>query len=132
VAGPALPEGIDDELAEFVACREEKAVLEPGEVTWLPWPEGVPRVGSPTVRFSDGRRGDVRLRVGYGPLSLRLDARVARGQLEVDVSSWTSFGLGTPIRQWVADLNRHLAANGWRFEAITLDGDCAVLTKRRR
>jgi len=129
MTAPPLPEDIDPDVAAFVSCQTEQAVLAPGDVRWLPWPDGVPRIGTPRVSFHDGNDGVVTIKVSWTLLSMRLHARVVSGRLRVDLVHGGALGLDRPVHHWVNQLNAHLESHGKQVEAIHVVDGHAVITK---
>jgi hypothetical protein len=129
---PPLPPDATPELREFLACSRDALVLEPGPVTWLPWPSLLPRVGVPRARFAELGDRAVRITVQWGFISLKLRAQVRDGELEVDMSGGKTLGLDDAVQDWVRTLNAHLAANGKQLESIGVERGAGVVRKADR
>lgn len=129
---PPLPPDATPELREFLACARDDLVLEPGPVTWLPWPSLLPRVGVPRAKFVPQPDGSVRIAVSWGFVSLKLRASVDRGELVVAMAGGRALGLDQAIADWVRTLNAHLAANGKRLESIAVLDGAGVVRKTDR
>jgi hypothetical protein len=129
---PPLPPDATPELRAFLACRADDLVLEPGPVTWLPWPSLLPRVGVPRARFSPTADGTVRITVQWGFVSLKLRAAVEHGELAVTMGGGRALGLDDAVGDWVRTLNAHLAANGKELASIGVERGAGVVRKTER
>jgi len=130
VTAPTLPDGVDEHITAFVACRRDAVELTAGRVRWLPLPPGVPRFfGRPTAHFSaDGP--DIRATVKWGPAGIGLLTRIDdQGLLSVATTGF-AFGLEGAIERWVEGLNAQLRERGRRLDRLVLVGDNVVITKR--
>jgi hypothetical protein len=129
---PPLPPDATPELRDFLACVTDHLVLQPGPVTWLPWPSFLPRVGVPRAKFTPVEGGAVRIAVSWGFVSLKLRAAVEHGQLVVGMGRGKALGLDQAIDDWVRTLNAHLAANGKQLSSIGVEGGAGVVRKTDR
>ncbi len=130
VTAPTLPEGVDEHITAFVACRRDTVELAAGPVRWLPLPPGVPRfLGRPKARFTaDGPL--IRANVKWGLASIGVRARIdEQGLLSAETAGF-AFGLEGAIQRWVDGLNEQLRRNGRRLDRLALVGDNVVITKR--
>jgi hypothetical protein len=129
---PPLPSDATPELREFLACTRDDLVLEPGPVTWLPWPSLLPRVGVPRAKFAALDGGAARITVQWGFIALKLRAEVRDGELAVAMGGGKALGLDDAIQDWVRTLNAHLAANGKQLESIRVERGAGVVRKTDR
>jgi hypothetical protein len=116
-----LPRGIPGPLRDFVRCRVDSAELEPGDLDWVPKPEGpmVPEnLPDPSVSFAEGEGGGVDITLAWGFLSVTLSATVSGGKLSISAPS-PLIPTGD-IDAWVEDLNADLEANGKQLEGLSL------------
>ena len=136
---PPLPAGAPRDLVEFVQGDRERVELRAGRAAWLPSP---PLLGSslgrflrPTVTIEPaGSADEAVVAVGWSRVRLRLRARTVDGTLAVEPVPPRIALLGgvyAGVDSWVAQLNRWLAANGWRLRRPQIAPGRLVLLKER-
>jgi len=132
---PPLPKHAPAGLEDFAACRTERLELAEGKADWLPSPPGVGGLFPPKVRIRATTATEAEIAVGWAVARLRLRAAVVDGELVVEPKGARVPLLGDVydnIDQWVSQLNRWMAANGWRLGPPAIANGRLTLVKERR
>lgn len=132
---PPLPKHAPAGLEDFAACRTERLELVEGKADWLPSPPGVGSLFSPKVRILPTTTpAEAEIAVGWAIAKLRLRAAVVHGELVVEPKGARLPLLGDVydnVDQWVSQLNRWMAANGWRLGPPVITNGRLTLVKER-
>jgi hypothetical protein len=124
-----LPKGLPPALADFIRCRADRAVVDPGRLDWLPRPKNalIPDT-PPELGFEPGEGEAVVLRVGWGMIGVNLTARVVDGRLVVETEN--PLLPRADLQKWVDDLNADLRSHGKAFDKVEVAAGRLTMTKK--
>ena len=132
-----LPDGLPEDLRDFLECRTASATIANGPIEWVQLPDAATSflggAKKPELTVRPGAAPDVAiLDIKVGFLSVSLPASVADGKLSVDTSKlpfWAPGSVKTDVAAVVNGINQRLASHGMGLGSPVIGPDGLTLSK---